>query len=67
MHDEEIVWTQEHETEVVILRAILTVVALRSQVDAQTFSRVPPLYDFIAAANAVAEEIGWGDEPPPED
>jgi len=67
MHDEETVWTQEHEAEVAILRAILTVVALRSQVDAHTFSYVPSLYDFVATANAVAEEIGWGDEPPPED
>lgn len=62
MPDSESAWMQEQESEAAILQAILTVMALRSKVDATTFSRVPSLYDFVATANNVAKEIGWGDE-----
>jgi hypothetical protein len=66
MHSEEAAWTPEEETEVVILHAVLTVLALRAKIDAQTFRLVPSLDDFLAMADAVAKEIGWGDEPPDE-
>ena len=62
MPDNESAWMQGQESEAAILQAILTVMALRSKVDANTFSRVPSLYDFVAMANNVAKEIGWGDE-----
>ena len=63
MPTDETAWTPEQKAEAAILNAILNVLALRSKVDVQTFNRVPSLYDFIAAASAVAKEIGWGDEP----
>jgi hypothetical protein len=61
---DEVAWAAEHEAEAAILHAVLAVLAPRSKVDAQTFSRVPSLDDFVATADAVAKEIGWGDEPP---
>jgi hypothetical protein len=66
MRNEEAARTPGEETEVVILHAVLTVLALRAKIDAQTFSRVPSLHDFVAMADTVANEIGWGDEPPDE-
>jgi hypothetical protein len=63
MPADETAWTPEQKAEATILNAILTVLALRSKVDARTFNRVPSLHDFVAAASNVAKEIGWGDEP----